>query len=226
MIPVAMIKKLSRAYTDKRLLSRKLRVRCDGEFWANGFIGFWEKPPETAEYQAGLSENAEKWLDAEQVQVWPVEIRPIEESYARHVVRLSDGNGTDAWLDAGYLGAILRRCPEATFHAGDDIIIAKNSYPFAVCMQMRYNADDPYNEPDWSIKNEDLQAARNLETARALVALLPPRPGRKWRQVTYRGHTLRIKHMGKKGRGQVLHINGHGLMITISLYDGRRISND
>ncbi len=250
MIAPAMIRKMGKTYTDKQMTKVK-RVTYQTGAWSNGFIAFKEPLPKHladdecifhdgfwSEVETGMVEGKDM------AQVWPVEIQPIasgdESKFAigsylsdsgKRLVRMSDGNGLAVWLDAGYLGAILKRQPTATFHTAIETVqrnqkgapvIAKNGQPFAMVMPMatKFHDDSP-----WSIVNDDLDSARKFDTANELAALLPSRPGSKWHTVEYHGMSFEIRRSGRNNKERALHIKaiGRDTVASISLYDGREV---
>lgn len=248
MLAPGMIRKMGKTYTDRQM-TKDNRVLYQDNAWAIEFIAFKEPPPkhidlerDNVEESAGLWERLESdvKLFETQVQVWPVEIRPIasgdESKFAtgsylgdsgKRLVRLSDGNGLDVWLNAGYVGAILKRCSTATFHVGyRNTVIAKNGRPFAMVMPM-VGLDGILQDSPWSIVNDDLDGAREFDTANELMALLPGRPGRKWHSIFYMGTMLEVRRSGCKGKERALHVRmvGREATASISLYDGRGVKD-
>lgn len=239
MLAPAMIRKMGKAYTGRQMTKDK-RVTYQADAWSNGFIAFKEPLPKhlaDAEHECIFHDGF--WSEAETnmvegqdlAQVWPVEIRPIYDyDSGKRIVRLSDGNGLTTWLDAGYLSAILRREPTATFHAAlkQTAIIAKNGKPFAMVMPIIWDTDEQkaqdLESSDWSITNDDLDAAREFDTANELAALLPARPGSKWHKIFYMGMMLEVRRSGRN-KERRLHVRaaGRDATATISLYDGRGI---
>ena len=245
MLAPNMIRKMGKTYTDRQM-TKDCRVHYQADAWSNGFIAFKEPLPKhlDLEYDNVVKHDG-FWsevetnmsLDKDLVQVWPVEIRPIasgdESKFAagsylsdsgKRLVRLSDGNGMNIWLDAGYLSAILKRCSTATFYTTGSAIVAKNGRPFAMVMRMVQGMKSVYDKP-WSITNTDLDAAREFDTANELMALPPARPGSKWHRVFYMGMMVEVRRSGRNNKERTLHVRMPGRDATshISLYDGRGV---
>lgn len=247
MIAPNMIRKMSKTYTDRQM-TRDCRIHYQSDAWSNGFIAFKEPlPKHLADVEHECIFHDGFWSEVETnmglvnkelAQVWPVEIRSIssgdESKFAggsylsdsgKRFVRLSDGNGLNIWLNAGYISAILKRQPTATFHTSkSNAIVAKNGQPFAMVMPM-IGVDGLLLDSPWSITNTDLDAAREFDTANELMALLPSRPGSKWHKVFYMGMMLEVKRSGSRIKERVLHVRvqGRDATATISLYDGRGV---
>lgn len=253
MLAPGMIRKMGKAYTDRQM-TKNHRVHYQVDAWSNGFIAFKEPPPKHIDLEYDNVVEHDFWPEVEVnmiegkdlTQVWPVEIRPVasgdESKFAagnylsdsgKRLVRLSDGNGLTTWLDAGYLSAILKRQPTATFFTNENsVVVAKNGQPFAMVMPMVEDIKSIYDDSPWSIVNDDLDSARNFDTANELAALLPTRPGSKWHTVTHHGLSLEIRRSGRKhyprSKERVLHVHmiGRDAMSHISLYDGRGVYHD
>lgn len=254
MIAPAMIRKLGKTYSDKAMTKDK-RIHYQVGAWSNGDIAFKEPlPKHLADVKHKCIFHDGFWSEVETnmvegkelVQVWPVEIRPIssgdESKFAtgsylsdsgKRLVRLSDGNGLSVWLDAGYLSAILKRQPTATFYVANSkdlhptksaVVLAKNGRTFAIVMPMVKDECNLQDSP-WSIVNTDLDAAREFDTANRLAYLLPDRPGTKWHKVFYMGMMVEVRRSGSNNKGRTLHVRmaGRDAAANISLYDGRGV---
>ena len=231
MLAPGMIRKMGKTYTDRQM-TKDNRIHYQADAWSNGFIAFKEPLPKHVDLVCDDVVEHDFWQDAETnmsldkdlTQVWPVEIRPIYDYVSnKRIVRLSNGNGMIVWLDAGYISAILKRQPTATFHVGyRNTIVAKNGQPFAMVMPM-VDLDRVLLDGEWSITNNDLDAAREFDTANELMALLPARAGSKWHSIFYMGMMLEVRRSGRKGKERALHVRmaGHDATAHISLYDGR-----
>lgn len=242
MIAPGMIRKMGKAYSD-RAMCKDCRIHFQDGAWSNGFVAFKEPLPKHIDTDRYDVKEHDFWSEVEknmlmgnvQVQVWPVEIRPIYDDGMR-IVRLSDGNSLDVWVNAGYLSAVLKREPTATFHTAIKAvqrnqkgapIIAKNGPAFAMVMPMTFDDDAALARAmtgsEWSIVNDHLPSARNFTLVNELATMLPPRPGGKWHVVEHDGLTLEICRSGRNNKERVLHVRmaGRGAMSHISLYDGR-----
>lgn len=250
MIAPGMIRKMSKVYTDRQMTKDK-RVHYQADAWSNGFMAFKEPLPKHVDLEHDDVVEHDFWSEMEEThmhatrQVWPVEIRPVassdESKYAagsylsdsgERLVRLSDGNGLNVWFDAGYLSAILKRQPTATFHtAKSSAVVAKNGQPFAMAMPMNFTDEEwaqATRDGGWNIINDDLDGARNFDIANELAALLPARPGSKWHKIFYMGMMLEVRRSGRNNKERTLHVRMVGRDATshISLYDGRGVYHD
>jgi len=237
MLPVQMIRKMGKEYSDKQVKDRARRVQYDGIWWTNGFIALHEHLPKSFNpkiddlQDVELDLQATKWDAAAIHQVWPVEIAPVYGD-GFPVVKFSDGNGFVAWFDAGYISAVLKREPQARWFIKPDFskhnptpIAARNGQTVALIQPMSFKDEErAFHDAEWSITNDDLSAARDLETCWNLQALLPKRAGSKWHTVEYKGRKLEIQRTGKTAKAKILHVKIAGEVFAFSLYDGRRVS--
>lgn len=236
MLAPGMIRKMGKTYTDWQMTKDK-RIHYQADAWSNGFIAFKEPLPkhldleydDVVEHDGFWSEvETNMKLDKDLVQVWPVEIRPLSDS--KRLVRMSDGNGMTVWIDAGYISAIYKRCPTTTFYTSkSNAVVARNGHSFAMVMPLCWYNEErqqcALQDSPWSIINDDLDAAREFDTANELAALLPSRPGSKWHSIFYMGMHVEVRRSGCKGKERTLHVRVVGRKATshISLYDGRGV---
>lgn len=232
MIAPGMIRKMGKTYTDRQM-TKDCRIHYQADAWSNGFIAFKEPLPKHINLEYDDVVEHDFWSEMKEEHtyaiyaVWPVEIRSIYDG-GKRIVRLSNGNGLNVWLDAGYISAILKRQPTATFYTGrSKAIVAKNGRTFAMVMPLSWGDGEQQRhalqDSEWSITNTDLDAGREFDTANELMALLPTRPGSKWHKIFYMGMMLEVRRSGRKGKERTLHARAQGrdAVAAISLYDGR-----
>jgi len=191
MLTYKQIKSLAKPYTDRQItnLSGKVMGGQEHGWWSNGQIAFYEPGPRKVGASAipwapEGSDRTKEQLDEKvsrcTVLVWPVELRPYDDS-GLTVVRMTDSNGVNLWYNARYIAAMLKRDKTASFYADPDsgAVISRNGHTIAVVAP--YEEPDDEQTPAWSLCNE--QSPTALRFARALDAAIPKgKRGQQWHE--------------------------------------------
>lgn len=144
------IKILAKPYTDRAMI--EMAGRCalgpaSTPMWSNITAIFFEPGPksppsdfEPSELQPNNLESIQEWCENPGVQVWPVEIGPLYDGFARDggdshsmiLLRFVDATGCSHWFDARYVSAILKRDGDPDWYYNQGRLMAKDSTPVTI----------------------------------------------------------------------------------------------
>jgi len=99
MLTYNQIRKLARAYSDKQMLNKDMRLTQGAGWWSNGFVMFLEKEPKNKSDKCEVADGKQEHLDdvmrqAEgSEQAWPVEMRAHGDRRIKAFVRFETMDG-------------------------------------------------------------------------------------------------------------------------------------
>jgi len=155
-------------YTDRQLLKQvkdrdvyphKSDIVKSGDlWWSNGYVVLFEPAPQAPVDRSKILDYAKQigeMLAKSRIRVYPVEIRESGICKSGRLVRFSDGNDLDIWVDAKLLLSALmtRRAGRkgVEFYAGDTYnpsILVKNGRNIALVL----SHVPPKSEPEWNFR--------------------------------------------------------------------------
>jgi len=138
------IKTLAKPYTDRAMIQQAVVLAigpASQPMWSNKSIIFFEPRPkscgdiEPSELQANNLDSIQEWCANPGVQVWPVEIGPLYDGFARDggdshsmiLLRFVTATGSSHWFDARYVSAILKRDSDPDWYFNQGRLMAKDS---------------------------------------------------------------------------------------------------
>lgn len=169
MITNQTITKLAKAYPKRTIANKGPKV--GNETWSNGFILFWETPPD---FVANHHDKREvPSLDDIEIPqdmpaLYPVEIR-FGESFNYPFVKMTNGNGHTHWLNGKYLSAAIKQAkrqaknvsfafcePQGEEEGVTGILATLLDRPLAIIATLDEDQLGLKNAPYWQLMNNDL----------------------------------------------------------------------